>query len=93
MSIMNEIKEQADKQFEADKERLSSPELKEFNRKCYDTHIKLLFAGIISLVIGFVFVPVFLISMCLIVASLICMATHWKQINNEYKIRKNINKK
>lgn len=60
-----------------------------FIKTHYIRHIKLIFAGMVTLFIGVFFPPLLLISIILLLSGIICMIKNWKKINNEYKVRKN----
>lgn len=67
---------------------LRSPELTEFNRQSYTTHMKLLFAGIVLLLVGMIVPPLLLISVGLLIGGLVCAIVNWKRINKESRDRK-----
>lgn len=77
-------------EMELKKAIFKSPEIKEFTKTQYTTHMKLLMAVIPVLLIGFIFVPLFLVALGLIVGSLVCMGMNWNRINEEHKARKQI---
>lgn len=83
-------KENRHKRLEANKARLLNPELQEFSKTQYKTHIQLMLAGVICLIIGMFITPFLLGAVGLFVGGLACMATNWKRINEENNIRKNI---
>jgi len=83
-------KEHREKILEANVNRLKSSEMKEFTKTQYTTHMKLFLIGILFLMFGFIFPPLFLIALVLEFSGLVCMAKNWKKINREYKERKNI---
>ncbi|NSB17451.1 hypothetical protein [Clostridium beijerinckii] len=83
-------KEHMNERFEANKARLQSSEMKEISSTQYTTHMKLMMIGIVFLVIGFIFPPIFIIALGCFAGGLVCMAVNWKRINSEHKNRKQI---
>lgn len=83
-------KKNREKELEIQKARLTSPEMKEFTKNQYTTHMKLILAGILFLMFGFIFAPLFIIALGCMVSGLVCMLMNWNRINSEHKQRKNI---
>ncbi|WP_238899350.1 hypothetical protein [Clostridium sp. YIM B02500] len=89
---VKQIKEDGHEQAMQDAARMKSKEYMEVRKNHYDTHLKLIFAGVPCFLIGMIFAPLLLAAIACFGGGLVCMATHWKQINEEREIRKNINK-
>lgn len=89
---VKQIKEDGHEQAMQGVKRMKSQEYIETRKKHYDTHLKLIFAGVPCLLVGMIFAPLLLAAIVCFGSGLVCMATHWKQINEEREIRKNINK-
>jgi hypothetical protein len=89
---MKQIKEDGHNMAMEDAKRMQSREYREARKGNYDTHAKLIMAGIPCLLIGLIFPPVLLAAIGCFGGGIVCMATHWKQINEEREKRRNINK-
>lgn len=83
-------KEHREKVLQENIEIHNNEEFKKLNDNQYTTHMKLFLGAIPAFIIGLIFPPIMLVTIGLILAGLICMVTHWKQINGEYKKRTQI---
>jgi uncharacterized membrane protein (DUF106 family) len=83
-------KENREKELEKQKERLTSPEMKELNKTQYKTHMQLMLLGIVCMIVGFIFPPAFLLTIVFEIGSIACYIANRKRINEESNIRKNI---
>lgn len=89
---MKQIKEDGHNMAMEDAKRMQTKEYREMRKGNYDTHAKLFVAGIPCLLIGIIFPPVLLLALGCFGGGILCMATHWQQINSERNQRRNINK-
>lgn len=89
---MKQIKEDGHNMAMEDAKRMQTKEYREMRKNHYDTHAKLILAGIPCLLVGLLFPPAMLLAAGCFIGGLVCMVTHWKQINEERNQRNNINK-
>jgi hypothetical protein len=82
--------EHREKVLEDNINRMTSVEMKEISKTQYTTHIKLFIIGILVLMFGFVFPPLFLLAVIFEFSSLVCMIVNRKKIKEDHYKRKNI---
>lgn len=91
--LFKQIKTEKDKKLQEKIEKLDDEELKEFSKLKYKTHLQLILAGVICLIIGVFISPLLLVSAVFFVLGFICMSTHWDQIKEEYDSKNHSNRK
>lgn len=83
-------KENRNMEIEIKKAILTSPEIKEFTKTQYKTHMQLIMAGIVAMIFGFIFIPIMIVALILLVSGLVCMVVNRNRINKEHRRRKEI---
>lgn len=90
--LFKQIKTEKDKKLQEKIEKLDDEELKEFSKLKYKTHLQLILAGVICLIIGVFISPLLLVSAIFFVLGFIWMVTHWEQIKEEYDSKNHSNR-
>ena len=85
--LFKQIKTEKDKKLQEKIEKLDDEELKEFSKLKYKTHLQLILAGVICLIIGVFISPLLLVSAIFFVLGFIWMVTHWEQIKENHSNR------
>lgn len=91
--LFKQMKAEKDKKLQEKIEKSDDEELKEFSKLKYKTHLQLILAGVICLIIGVFISPLLLVSAIFFVLGFIWMGTHWEQIKEEYDSKRHINRK
>lgn len=91
--LFKQMKGEKDKKLQEKIEKLDDEELKEFSKLKYKTHLQLILAGVICLIIGVFISPLLVVSAIFFVLGFIWMGTHWEQIKEEYDSKNHSNRK